>query len=163
MDPPTTLKYFVDKDEAQFDYGVEGDGSAILLRSKYDMPLFPNTMDVVEVSPVSDLAEIFILAAFLVIYAVMWLAYMCLDCCCSRCLMERLHRRRVEQLRRQRAEALARWNRPRENPVTLRSIASRSLIKHVKPPVKQNLRRMDLPRTIITELVELRRNESIAV
>lgn len=169
------VRFFVDAEEAVFDYRVEGDGSAILLRSKRDFPLFPNTMDMVDVSPVSrlyprvpllsPLVEFYVLAGFMAIYFAMCLAYICIDCCCQRRLLERRRRREAERAHRRHMQAVARWRRHCRRPTqfTLKSLAAQSLIRHMRPPVKRNLWRTQLPKSVIIELVELRRDQSVIV
>lgn len=161
------VKFYLDPEDQMYDYTVEGDSNAIVLRNKRDLASIPNIIDVVEVSPVSA-AESFVLKeikAYFVIFASLLAAFFlllvcarCIECCCGRRIDAWRRRRLLERQRRLRAEMLQQYSRrlARRRVSSLRQLACRSVIEHTKRPVKKNLRRLSLPVSLIDDLVVLR-------
>jgi hypothetical protein len=165
-----TIKYYVDAEEGQYDYNVDGDENALLLRNKRDVASIPNTIDSYEVSPVSANSpprfpyrdfrlELEILLSVGLIYCILLFIAMCCERCCGRRLQELETRRREARLRQLRAEALRRWpGRPHAASVTLRSLSTRATLNHLRSPVTRNVQKLNLPKVLRDELIDQRRN-----
>ena len=164
---PATIKYFLDPEEAKYDYSVKSDPNALLLRSKHEHSLIPDTRNCINVSPVSSsraagsydpAVELILLATFVIVPLAVYFCFMTVDCCCGRALNAWDRRRRAVAHRRVQAQALSQWGNPTAESISLRALSSRCALNHMKSPVKQNLRKIEAPQTIVSELADLRAN-----
>lgn len=174
-----SIRYFLDPEDAIFEHNnvdeVGGNiSNSILLRNKRELAIIPNTIDIVEVSPVSansgapaelkggwnPLLEFYIIAgccvAYLLIVFVIWAITSCIECCCGPQVDAWARRRQEAAARRRREVAMAQWGR--QPILSLRTLSSRTVIAHTKRPVKRNLQKLELPQALASELVELRKN-----
>lgn len=121
------IKYYLDAEERLYDYTIEGDPNALVLRNRRDFAAIHNTIDAVEVSPVSDnnitpaaesrvlyagpwdplkdLKVMFYFFAFcLGFFFTIWVCATCIERCCGQQLQAWARRRRYERDRRLRIE-----------------------------------------------------------
>ena len=155
---PEKVSYYLDEEETEFDYRVEGDDSFILLRNRRDLNGIAGVTNHVEVSPVSvqnppvlaeELADLIAALILVTLYVLTHVLFVCARVFRSE---RRLNRRRAA------ARALALWEarRPFGTVPSLSHLSMVAALSRMRRPVKRNIRGLALPQELKDEMARLR-------